>query len=149
METTEGNHNLNGDLITDEEAIWNYQDLERQLNAAKIRIAEMEAEAVKVEMTCVGLPGFDPDGPGDCGDRQVAAIRRLVDRVSELEGECQAWNESTRPNHDMQLRTLKLEEAIEDLLWVISTAKTKGLVLGAAVDGTVEAARKLVEVDAS
>lgn len=140
---------MNGDLITDEEAIWNYQDLERQLNAAKIRIAEMEAEAVKVEMTCVGLPGFDPDGPGDCGDRQVAAIRRLVDRVSELEGECQAWNESTRPNHDMQLRTLKLEEAIEDLLWVISKMRAGGSVFSPADEDNIKNAWNLIEVDAS
>lgn len=47
-------------------------------------IIKLRREQIKIEMAVIELPTFNPDGPGDCGDRQVAAIKALLEQNQQM-----------------------------------------------------------------
>lgn len=61
--------------LTEAEALQAIASFEK--NAVAVALAAPHAEQNKIDAALAGL--FDPDGPGDCGDRLVAAIDGLKD----------------------------------------------------------------------
>ncbi len=62
-------------------------DLTGKRDRLESQLASAQAEQVKVELALVGT--FDPNGPGDCGDRLVAGIQKLRQQVATLDEACQ------------------------------------------------------------
>lgn len=52
-------------------------------DSLKLKLAAAQTEQVKIEVALIGI--FDPDGPGDCGDRLVAGIQKLR-QIADAEG---------------------------------------------------------------
>lgn len=72
--------NQTPDYIQDDVSFMERRELNSKFRKLRKILKETTDELVRMELACVSLPTFDPNGAGNCADRQIAAINELLAR---------------------------------------------------------------------